>query len=134
MPGKRSLARVDLINKMHNAAPTNGTLTEITMTFHKAANPKTDRLYCRVTDEQKKEIHAKANDCAMTTSEFLLKSALGKQTRTRQDVLVINQLMLLGSQLRDIYASEAPRAAEELQPVLDAVVRAIDRVGNGSAE
>lgn len=104
------------------------------MTFHKAANPKTDRLYCRVTDEQKKEIHAKANDCAMTTSEFLLKSALGKQTRTRQDVLVINQLMLLGRQLRDIYASEAPRAAEELQPVLDAVVRAIDRVGNGSAE
>lgn len=99
------------------------------MAFRKVDKPKTKAILIRVSDEEKTAIEERAEDCKLTASEYILRSALGKQTRTRHDVSVINQLIVLGETIRETYHSEKPRSADELQPVLEAVVRAIDRIG-----
>lgn len=99
------------------------------MTFSKVDQPKSELIKIRVTPELKAEITQKARDCNLSVSEFALRAIEGRQTRTQHDsklILELREMMLL---LKEIYQGEKPREASELQPVLDAVVRNIDRIG-----
>lgn len=99
------------------------------MVFRRSAAPKTTRLVCRLTEADKAWLQGKAEDCGLSVSEYVLRAALGRQTRTRHDVHVINELRAINATLREIYGAASGRKPVELTAVLEAVVRAIDRVG-----
>jgi hypothetical protein len=96
--------------------------------FRKVENPKTALILVRVTANQKAEIAQKAQDCNLSMSEYLLRCALGRQTRTRIDTHIINELRLLGEQQKMLYHLGGGRQADKLQAILDAIVQAIDRI------
>lgn len=99
------------------------------MTFRRSENKKTSRLSaCRIHADEKRKIEERAKDCGLSVSEFLIRTALGRQTRTRCDVHVINELRAINETIREIYSAYEHKP-DELRLVLDAVVRAIDRVG-----
>lgn len=102
------------------------------MGFKKSKAPKTTYFRVRLTQEDKDEIQVKADDCMMTLSEFVLRAALGRQTRTQHDLHLVTELCRVGHLLREIYHAEKPRDACELEPVLNAIVKAIDRIGEES--
>lgn len=102
------------------------------MGFKKSKAPKTTTLQLRLKQEEKAEIQAKADDCMMSLSEFVLRAALGRQTRTQHDLHLVTELCRVADLLREIYHAEKPREASELEPVLNAVVKAIDRIGEES--
>lgn len=85
---------------------------------------------CRVSEEEKNKIEYRAKDCGLSLSEFLIRTALGRQTRTKHDVSVINDLREINQTIRELYRVKEHKP-EELRVVLEAVVRAIDRVGQG---
>ncbi len=99
------------------------------MSFRRSENKKTRRLpACRVSEEEKNKIEYRAKDCGLSLSEFLIRTALGRQTRTKHDVSVINDLREINQTIRELYRVKEHKP-EELRVVLEAVVRAIDRVG-----
>lgn len=99
------------------------------MSFRRTENKKTRRLpACRVSEEEKTQIEYRAKDCGLSVSELLIRAALGRQTRTKHDVSVINDLLAINQTIRDLYHVKEHKP-EELRVVLEAVVRAIDRVG-----
>lgn len=101
------------------------------MSFSRSENKKTRRLpACRVSEEEKNKIEYRAKDCGLSLSEFLIRTALGRQTRTKHDVSVINDLREINQTIRELYRVKEHKP-EELRVVLEAVVRAIDRVGQG---
>lgn len=102
------------------------------MGFRSVENPKTSQILIRVTPDEKADIQAKADACYLPISQFMLKCAQGRQTRSKFEMHLINELMLIARQLKEIYHAEKPRVASELEPVLAAVVRAIDRIGTES--
>lgn len=103
------------------------------MAFRKSDAPKTERFELRMTAAAKQRLQGQADDCGLSVSEYILRAALGRQTRTRHDVHVINELRAVNATLREIYHAAPGRKPVELTPVLEAVVRAIDRVGWGGS-
>lgn len=93
------------------------------MRFKSVEDPKTERLYIRVTPDEKAVIEQKANDCYLPVSDFVLRCAEGRQTRSKMDLHVINELRLMAMQLKEIYHAEKPRAATELDPVMEVVIK-----------
>lgn len=98
------------------------------MAFRKIDNPKTALINVRATAEQKAEIAQKAHDCNLSISDYVLRCTLGRQTRTRMDTHIINELRLLGEQQKALYHVRNGLHADKLQSILDAIVRAIDRI------
>lgn len=98
------------------------------MAFKKVENPKTSLINVRTTVDQKAEIAQKAHDCNLSMSDYLLRCALGRQTRTRMDTHIINELRLLGEQQKALYHLGNGRDADKLQAILNAIVRAVDRI------
>lgn len=105
------------------------------MVFKRKEEPKTARLPgCRVTGKEKQLIESRAADCSLSVSEYLVRSALSRQTRTKHDVHVINELRAINDRIRDIYHGSVDKKPDELWPVLEAAVRAIDRIGENGFE
>lgn len=102
------------------------------MRFKAVENPKTSQILIRVTPDEKADIQARADACYLPISKFMLKCAQERQTRSKFELHLINELRLIGLQLKEIYQAEKPRVASELEPVLAEVVRAIDRIGTES--
>lgn len=100
----------------------------ISVAFKKVENPKTALINVRATEDQKAEIEQKARDCNLSMSAYMLRCALGRQTRTRMDTHIINELRLLGEQQKAFYHLGNGRHADKLQSILDAIVQAIDRI------
>ncbi len=98
------------------------------MAFEKIENPKNEVINVRATKEQKSAIAQKARDCNLSMSEYLLRCAFGRQTRTRMDTHIINELRLLGEQQKALYQQSEGQHVEKLQEVLDALVSAINRI------
>ena len=110
-------------------------INRIIMSFNRAKEPKTTRLPgCRVTEAEKKQIENRAEDCGLSVSDYLVRSALRRQTRTKHDVHVINELRAINDTLRGIYHGAVGRKPEELQRLLESVVRAINRIGENGFE
>lgn len=100
------------------------------MSFRSVENPKTARVYIRVTPDEKAVIEQRANDCCLPVSDFVLRCAKSKQTRSKIDTLIINELRLFAMQLKEIYQAEKPRVANELDPVMEAVVKKMCEIGS----
>lgn len=98
------------------------------MAFKKVENPKTALINVRATAEQKAEIAQKAHDCNLSMSDYVLRCTLGRQTRTRMDTHIINELRLLGEQQKALYRLGNGLHADKLQAILEAIVHAIDRI------
>lgn len=99
------------------------------MRFKSVEDPKTERIYLRVTKDQKSIIEQKANDCMLSISDFVLKCARGRQTSSKTDLHFINELRLIGMQLKEIYQAEQPRNATELDPVMQSIIKKISEIG-----
>lgn len=102
------------------------------MRFKNIDNPKTERVEIRLTAEEKADLKERADACLMPLSEFLLKAGQGRQTYSKLDSRLINELRLIGLQLKEIYQQEQPRNATELDPVMTAIIQTIVRIGEES--
>lgn len=105
------------------------------MAFKRSSAPKDHAIArIRVTADEKAKVVLKANHCGMSIAEYVLSAALGRQTRAKHVDDVINELRLINATIREIYHKADKPKPEELGAVLEAVVRAIDRVGNLKTE
>lgn len=100
------------------------------MGFQPSLNPKKTNLIVRTTFEDKKEIKNRADDCALTLTDYVIKCCLGRQTRTRMDVQIINELRLLGNQQKELFQKYNGQHSTELSNVLDRLIAAADRIYN----
>lgn len=98
------------------------------MAFAKVDNPKTETYKLRLTKEEKAALMAKADECAMPLSEYLLAAGLSKRTRGRADVDAINLLRDIATDLKELHVRIGTTHGDELQAALDATVAAIQRV------
>lgn len=102
------------------------------MKFKNVDNPKCAQLLIRLTPDEKRDLEAKAADCCMTVSSFVLKVIQGRQTRTKHDLRLVNELRSVAMELKAIYLAEKPRNATELELVMKAIAEAIDRIATES--
>lgn len=98
------------------------------MAFAKVDNPKTETFKLRLTKDEKAALMAKADECAMPLSEYLLATGLSKRTRGRADVDAINLLREIASDLKALHGRIGASHGDALQEALDATVAAIQRV------
>jgi hypothetical protein len=102
------------------------------MKFKYVADPKSAQLLIRLTPDEKRDLAAKAADCCMPVSAFVLKAIQGRQTRTRHDLRLVNELRSVAMELKAIYQAEKPRNAIELEPVMQTIAAAIERIATES--
>jgi hypothetical protein len=104
------------------------------MAFRAVENPKAASIKVYATFSQKAEVAQKAQDCNLSMSDYVLCCALGRQTLSRMDTHIINELRSLGEQQKALYYLSDGRHADKLQAILDAIVRAIDRIWTGGKQ
>lgn len=98
--------------------------------FQSVDKPKTTLLRIRATPADKELIEQKAADCGLTTAEFLRKVALGRQTRTQIDLLIINEIREVAQSLRELHSIAGGIAETEFQSLLKECIQAMLHVGN----
>lgn len=103
------------------------------MAFAKVDNPKTEIYKMRLTKDEKAALIAKAEECAMPLSEYLLAVGLKRQTRGRADVEAINLLREIAAGLKALHDVADDIHEQHLQRALDEVVHAIQRVWSEGA-
>lgn len=104
------------------------------MAFEKVDNPKTLFYKLRLTEEEKTQLTAKAAECAMPLSQYLLAAGLGRRTRARSDVEAINLLRGIAADIKALHSLTPPSVEPQLQRALDEVVAAIARVWSGASQ
>ena len=98
------------------------------MRFKKIADPKDKFLKIRLTAEDRVMIDEKASAAALSTSAFVLKAALSRQTISKSDSLIINQLRVLTDALSTFYLTGTPQRDERLRPLLDACLSKVAEI------
>ncbi|CAJ0808856.1 hypothetical protein R77560_04803 [Ralstonia thomasii] len=98
------------------------------MAFKKSDNPRTEGVLLRLTPDEKAQLTARANDCAMPVTEYLRARAFAGRTRNRSDVDAINLLREIADNLKDLHRSAGTKHGDQLQAALDQTVAAIQRV------
>jgi hypothetical protein len=111
------------------------------MPRYRVTDQKSATITLRVTAEDKKTLEEKARERALTLTEYLTRTGLGRSARQRADVDAINLLRECADELKAIHASlrgsaagENARAAATMDQTMQAICAAIGRVWqNGEA-
>jgi len=97
------------------------------------ARQATARIEIRCTAEDKQKIQTKALAAGISTSELLLRSALGKKIQTRTDTRLMNEMLRLGglqkhlhNQMKEHMTEDLSRQFSEVLVALKKAVIAID--------
>jgi hypothetical protein len=83
-------------------------------------------IRCHEEDEQL--VRQKAADCQQSVGQFLLAAALGRQTRSKVDEHVLNELRRLGGLQKHLFNEGGGKLSRELAAVLVALHKAIARI------
>jgi len=70
------------------------------MPFGKVADPRTERLYMRVTPAQKSALESSASRSGLSTSEFIRRRALGRPVLAAVDDRAIAELNRIGGLIK----------------------------------
>jgi len=81
----------------------------------------------RFTPEQFELVREKAGDCKLSIAEFIRRCSTGRQTRSKIDSKIINELRRLGGLQKHLYY-ESGATSEEYTTVLAQIVDAISRI------
>jgi len=74
-------------------------------------------------------VREKAADCKKSVGQFLLDAALKRQTRSKVESQIINELRRLGGLQKHLFNQEGGAHSKEYAQVLVAIREAIARVG-----
>lgn len=85
----------------------------------------------RFTPEQYEAVTEKANDCGLSLAEYIRRCALGRQTRSKIDSQIINELRKLGGLQKHLFNEEGGRHGDEYAAVLRVITATIQRIGGG---
>ncbi|AZZ15203.1 TPA: plasmid mobilization protein MobA [Pseudomonas aeruginosa] len=83
----------------------------------------------RCFDEEELLVREKAHDCGMSTDQFMLSAALQRQTRSRIDSHIINELRRLGGLQKHLFSQGGGSLSREYANVLVEIAEAIKRIG-----
>lgn len=89
---------------------------------------KTKHIMVRVTPEEKIAIEEKARDVNLSPPAFLLAAGFGRQTRTRGDEHLVNELRRLGGLQKHLFNEGGGLLSKEYSQVLVAIRDAIERI------
>lgn len=82
----------------------------------------------RCFPEEKKQIEERAKDCSMSKGQYLILCGLGKQTRTKVDSQVINELRRLGGLQKHLFIEGQGGLSSKYSDILDEIKLAIQRI------
>uniref|UniRef100_UPI0030B92D7F plasmid mobilization protein MobA n=1 Tax=Metapseudomonas otitidis TaxID=319939 RepID=UPI0030B92D7F len=74
-------------------------------------------------------VREKAHDCGMSIGQFMLAAALQRQTRSRIDAHIINELRRLGGLQKHLFSQGGGALSREYAHVLVEITEAIKRIG-----
>lgn len=83
----------------------------------------------RCFEEEELLVREKAHDCGMSIGQFMLAAALQRQTRSRIDAHIINELRRLGGLQKHLFSQGGGTLSREYANVLVEITEAIKRVG-----
>jgi hypothetical protein len=83
----------------------------------------------RCFDEEELLVREKAHDCGTSVGQFMLNAALQRQTRSRIDAHIINELRRLGGLQRHLFSQGGGALSREYANVLVEITEAVKRIG-----
>jgi hypothetical protein len=86
------------------------------------------RIDIRCLEVEKAQLQQKAADCGMTVTAYMVSAALGRQTRSKVDAQILNELRRLGGLQKHLFTEGGGKLSKELAAVLAEVQAAIARV------
>ncbi|WP_241136325.1 plasmid mobilization protein MobA [Achromobacter insuavis] len=89
---------------------------------------KTKHIMVRVTPEEKAAIEAKARDVNLSAPAFLVAAGLGRQTRSKVEEHLINELRRLGGLQKHLFTEGGGLLSREYSEILVAIRDAIQRI------
>lgn len=84
----------------------------------------------RCFEEEEALVREKAHDCGMSIGQFMLAAALKRQTRSRIDAHIINELRRLGGLQKHLFSQGDGTLSREYANVLIEITDAIKRIGH----
>jgi len=101
----------------------------------RTSEPKSATIILRVTAEDKRALEEKARERALTLTEYLTRTGLGRSARQRSDVDAINLLRECADELKAIHIAlrgmptdDAVSAGALMDETMQAICTAIGRV------
>lgn len=91
---------------------------------------KTDHILIRVTPEEKTLLLEKARDCAVSLPAYLRACGLGRQTRSKMEAHVLNELRRLGGLQKHLFNEGKGIGSKEYSEVLIELKAAIRQAGS----
>jgi hypothetical protein len=86
------------------------------------------RIDIRCLESEKVRLQQKAADCGLTVTAYMVAAALGRQTRSRVDARILDELRRLGGLQKHLFNESGGKLSKELAAVLAEVQAAIARV------
>ena len=83
----------------------------------------------RCYPEEAAEIREKAADCGMSAGQFMVACSLSRQTRSKVDSIIINELRRLGGLQKHLYKESNGGLSAQYSDILEEIKKAIARVG-----
>lgn len=84
----------------------------------------------RCFPEEELEIRQRAADCGLSVGAYLLACGLGRQTRSRTDQIVINELRKLGGLQKHLFKEGQGGLSREYADILITINDAISRIAS----
>jgi hypothetical protein len=84
----------------------------------------------RCFEEEETLVREKAADCSKSVGQFLLDAALKRQTRSKVDSRIVNELRRLGGLQKHLFNQEGGAHSKEYAMILIAIREAISRIGS----
>lgn len=84
----------------------------------------------RCFEEEEALVREKAQDSGMSIGQFMLAAALKRQTRSRIDAHIINELRRLGGLQKHLFSQGDGALSREYANVLVEITNAIKRIGH----
>lgn len=84
----------------------------------------------RCFDEEEDIVRQKAYDCGQSVGQFILAAALGRQTRSKIDGHILNELRRLGGLQKHLFNEGEGKLSKEYAQILLELKAAISRIGN----
>lgn len=74
------------------------------------------------------EVREKAADCSMSVGRFMLTAALGRETKSKVDAQIVNELRRLGGLQKHLFNEGGGQLSKDYSDVLVAIKAAITRI------
>lgn len=99
------------------------------MAFTKGGSNKADRIYVRMTEDEKARVSALAAEANLTLSAYVRRRALGLPVHSKADAQTINELRKLGGLVKHIHNQSGGAYSADTAAILVQLLEAIKRVG-----